>query len=66
MQTSIMQINKAQLKALFIEWKVKNQVSKIEGEIEELDQSTKHKEMILRKYKWNIQDVWDTFKRLTL
>jgi hypothetical protein len=43
---------------------VKNRVSGTEGKVEELDQTVKDHERMLRK--WNMQDIWDTMKRPNL
>jgi Zn-finger domain-containing protein len=40
-----------------VEWKTKR---------EELDQTAKDHERMLRKYEWNMNDVWDTMKRPNL
>jgi hypothetical protein len=42
---------------------VVNGVSRTEGKVEELDQTVKDDEKILRKYEWNMQDFWNTMKR---
>jgi chromosome segregation ATPase len=47
------------------EW-VENTVSGTENQVEELDQSLKDHEKMLRKYEWNMQNLWDTTKRLNL
>jgi uncharacterized coiled-coil protein SlyX len=31
--------------------------------VEELDETVKEHEKVLRKYEWNMQDIWDTMKR---
>jgi uncharacterized coiled-coil protein SlyX len=45
---------------------VENRVSEIEDKVEELNQTVKDHERMLRKYEWNIQDIWDTMKRSNL
>jgi hypothetical protein len=45
---------------------VENRVSGTEDKVEELDQMVKGYERMLRKYKWNMQDIWDTMKRPNL
>jgi hypothetical protein len=42
---------------------VENRVSGTEHKVEELDQTVKDHERTLRKYEWNIQDIWDTMRR---
>jgi hypothetical protein len=37
-----------------------------EDKVEELDQTVKDHERMLRKYKWNMQDIWNTMKRPNL
>jgi hypothetical protein len=44
----------------------KNRVSRTEDKVEELDQTVKDHERMLRKYEWNMQDIWDTMKRPNL
>jgi uncharacterized coiled-coil protein SlyX len=46
--------------------KVENRVSGTENKVEELDQIVKDHERMLKKCKWNMQDVWDTMKRPSL
>jgi uncharacterized coiled-coil protein SlyX len=41
-------------------------VSGMEDKVEELDETVKDHERMLRKYEWNMQDIWDTMKRPTL
>jgi hypothetical protein len=41
-------------------------VSGIENKVEELDQTVKDHERKLRKYKWNMKDVFDTMKKPNL
>jgi hypothetical protein len=45
---------------------VENRVSEIDDKVEELDQTGKDHERMLRKYKWNMQDIWNTMKRPNL
>jgi uncharacterized coiled-coil protein SlyX len=45
---------------------VENRVSGTEDEVEELDQTVEDHKKVLRKYEWNMQDVWDTIKRPNL
>jgi predicted nucleic acid-binding Zn-ribbon protein len=45
---------------------IENRVSGMEDKVEELDQTVKDHERMLRKYKWNMQDIWDTMKRPNL
>jgi DNA repair ATPase RecN len=40
-----------------------NRVSGTEDKVVELDQIIKDHERMLRKYKWNMEDIWDTMKR---
>jgi hypothetical protein len=35
-------------------------VSGMEDKVEELDQTIKDHEKMLRKYEWNMQNIWDT------
>jgi hypothetical protein len=35
----------------------------MEDKIEDLDQTLNDHKRILRKYEWNMQDIWDTMKR---
>jgi hypothetical protein len=44
---------------------VENRVSGTEDK-EESHQTVKDHERMLRKYKWNMQDIWDNKKRLNL
>jgi hypothetical protein len=37
-----------------------NRVSGTEDRVEELGQIVKDHEKMLRKYEWNMQDIWDT------
>jgi hypothetical protein len=39
---------------------VENRVSGIEDKVEELDKTVKYHRRMIRKYKWNMQDIWDT------
>jgi hypothetical protein len=41
-------------------------VSAVEDKVEELELTVKNNEKMLRKYKWDMQDSWDTMKRLNL
>jgi hypothetical protein len=43
--------------------KDENRVSGTEDKVEELEQAVKDHERMLRKYKWNMQDIWHTMKR---
>jgi uncharacterized coiled-coil protein SlyX len=43
----------------------KNKVSETEDKIEELDHIVKDHETMLRKYEWNMQDIWDIMKKQT-
>jgi uncharacterized coiled-coil protein SlyX len=45
---------------------VENRVSGMEDKVEELDQTVKDHERMLRKQEWNMQDIWDTMKRPNL
>jgi hypothetical protein len=36
---------------------IENRVSGMEDKVEELDQTVKDHERMLRKYKWNMQDI---------
>jgi uncharacterized coiled-coil protein SlyX len=45
---------------------VENRISGTEDKVEELDQTVKDHERMLRKYKWNMQAIWDTMKRPNL
>jgi ferritin-like metal-binding protein YciE len=45
---------------------VENRISETEDKVEELEQTVKYHERILRKYKWNMPDIWDTMKRPSL
>jgi hypothetical protein len=38
----------------------------MECQMEKLEQPVKDNEKLLRKYEWNMQDFWDTFKRSTI
>jgi hypothetical protein len=43
---------------------VENRVSRIEDNVEEVDQAVKdHEEMLIKEDEWNMQDIWDTMKR---
>jgi hypothetical protein len=42
---------------------VENRVSGMEDKVQELVQIVNDHERMLRKYEWNIQDIWDTMKR---
>jgi methyl-accepting chemotaxis protein len=37
-----------------------------EDKVEELDQTVKYHERMLRKYEWNMQDIWCTMKKTNL
>jgi hypothetical protein len=39
-----------------------NRVSGMEDKVDELDQPVKDHKRMQRKYKWSIQDIWDTMK----
>jgi prophage DNA circulation protein len=41
---------------------IENRISGTEDKVEELDQTEKDHEKMLRKYEWNMQDIWDTMK----
>jgi uncharacterized coiled-coil protein SlyX len=45
---------------------VENRTSGTEDKVEELDQAVKNHEKILRKYEWNMQDIWNIMKRPNL
>jgi hypothetical protein len=45
---------------------VESTVSGMGEKVEELDQAVKDHEIMLRKYSWNMQDIWDTTKRPNL
>jgi chromosome segregation ATPase len=45
---------------------VENRVSGMEDKAEKLDQTVKDHKSMLRKYNWNMQDIWDTMKRPNL
>jgi uncharacterized coiled-coil protein SlyX len=45
---------------------VENRVSGMEVTVKELDQTVKDHERMLRKYEWNMQNIWDTMKRPNL
>jgi hypothetical protein len=45
---------------------VENRVSEMEDKVEKLDQTVKDHERMLRKYEWNIQDIWNTMKKPNL
>jgi uncharacterized coiled-coil protein SlyX len=45
---------------------IEYRVSGMEDKVEELDETVKDHERMLRKYEWNMQDIWDTMKRPTL
>jgi hypothetical protein len=38
----------------------------MEDKVKELEQTVKDHERMLRKHKWNMQDIWDTMKRPNL
>jgi uncharacterized coiled-coil protein SlyX len=45
---------------------VENRVSETEDKIEELDQTVKDHEKMLRKYEGNMQAIWNSMKRPNL
>jgi prefoldin subunit 5 len=45
---------------------IENWVSGTEDKVEELDQTIKDHEKMLRKYERNRKDIWDTMKRQNL
>jgi hypothetical protein len=45
---------------------VENKVPGTKDKVEELDQTVKDYERMLRKYEQNMQDIWDTIKRPNL
>jgi hypothetical protein len=45
---------------------VENRVSRTEDKVEELEQTVKDHEWMLRKYERNMKDIWDTMKRPNL
>jgi uncharacterized coiled-coil protein SlyX len=45
---------------------VENRVSGTEDKVEELNQTIKDHKRMLRKYEWDMQDIWDTIKRPNL
>jgi hypothetical protein len=45
---------------------VENRVSGTEDKLEEWDQTVNDHEKMLRKYEWNMQNIWDTIKRSNL
>jgi hypothetical protein len=45
---------------------VENGGSVMEDKVEELDQTVKEHEKMLRKYEWNMQDIWNTIERPNL
>jgi uncharacterized coiled-coil protein SlyX len=42
---------------------VENRIPGVEDKIEELDQTVKDHKRMLRKYEWNMQDMWDSMRR---
>jgi hypothetical protein len=48
------------------EEQVENRISGTEDKVEDLDQTVKDDDRKLRKYEWNMQDLWDTMKRPNL
>jgi hypothetical protein len=42
---------------------IRNRVSGTKDKVEELDQTVKDHEQMLRKCEWNMQNVWDIMKR---
>jgi DNA repair ATPase RecN len=66
MNSSISQI-KISIKSLVTrEDQVENGGSVMEDKVEELDQTVKEHEKMLRKYEWNMQDIWNTIERPNL
>jgi hypothetical protein len=45
---------------------IENRVSRTDDKVEEFDQIVKDHEEMLRKYEWDMQDIWDTVKRPNL
>jgi uncharacterized coiled-coil protein SlyX len=45
---------------------VENRVSETEDKVEELDQTVKDHEKMLRKYEGNMQAIWNSMKRPNL
>jgi hypothetical protein len=45
---------------------VEKRTSGTEDKVEELDQTIKDDERMLRKYEWSMQDIWVTKKRPNL
>jgi hypothetical protein len=45
---------------------VENRGSRTEDKVQELNQTVKDFERMLRKYEWNTQDIWHTMKRSNL
>jgi hypothetical protein len=45
---------------------VENRVPETEDKVEEQDQTVKEHVKMLRKYKWNMTDTWNTIKRPNL
>jgi uncharacterized coiled-coil protein SlyX len=43
-----------------------SRVSETEDKVEELDKTIKDHERKLIKYEWNMEDIWDTMKRLNV
>jgi hypothetical protein len=41
---------------------VENRGSEMEDKVEEQDKTVRDHERKLRKYEWNMQDIWDTMK----
>jgi DNA repair ATPase RecN len=66
MNSSISQI-KISIKSLVTRVdQVENGGSVMEDKVEELDQTLKEHEKMLRKYEWNMQDIWNTIERPNL
>jgi DNA repair ATPase RecN len=66
MNSSISQI-KISIKSLVTRVdQVENGGSVMEDKVEELDQTVKEHEKMLRKYEWNMQDIWNTIERPNL
>jgi hypothetical protein len=48
----------------WMEWE--NIILRDEDKVEELDLTVKDHERMLRKYEWNMKDIWNTMKRPNL
>jgi archaellum component FlaC len=66
MSWSISQIKTSSESLTYRMEQVDNKVSEMEDIVEELDQSVKHHEKMLRKYKWDMQDLWYMIKSSSL